>query len=102
MISCLPVFAQEVAAEITQKVIHAGKLIDTERGKVLEKQSIIIEGKQIVDVKPGYVSGDNIIDLKDSVVMPGLMDMHTHLMTDVTPESYTEEFFHDESYFAIN
>lgn len=101
MISCLPVFAQEVAAEITQKVIHAGKLIDTERGKVLEKQSIIIEGKQIVDVKPGYVSGDNIIDLKDSVVMPGLMDMHTHLMTDVTPESYTEEFFHDESYFAI-
>lgn len=97
MMSCLPLIAQQTV----QQVIHAGKLIDTERGRVLEKQSIIIQGQQIVDVKPGYVSADNIIDLKDSTVMPGLMDMHTHLMTDVTPESYTEEFFHDESYFAI-
>jgi imidazolonepropionase-like amidohydrolase len=82
-------------------VIHAGKLIDTETGRVLERVSVVIEGDRIQSVTQGYLDGDRIIDLKDATVMPGLMDMHTHLMNEMTPASYTEKFFHEESYFAI-
>jgi imidazolonepropionase-like amidohydrolase len=60
-------------------IIHAGHVI-TEPGKpVLERQSIVIEEGKIVTVRPGFVAGNNVIDLKDSWVMPGLIDMHSHI-----------------------
>jgi imidazolonepropionase-like amidohydrolase len=62
-------------------IVHAGHLI-VEPGKpVLDRQSIVIENGRIVAVRPGFVAGDNVIDLKDSWVMPGLIDMHAHLTT---------------------
>ena len=83
------------------KIIHAGRMIDTDSGDVRERVSIVIDGNLIKSVQPGYIQGDNIIDLKNSTVMPGFMDMHTHLMLEVTPQSYSDEFFKEESYFAI-
>src|SRR5580704_18771486 len=60
-------------------VIHAGHLI-AEPGKAASaNQSIIIENGKIVAIKDGFVAGDTLIDLKDSWVMPGLIDMHTHV-----------------------
>ena len=38
-----------------ETLIHAGRLIDTEAGRVLERQSIIVFGDKISAVKPGYV-----------------------------------------------
>ncbi|MEO7207849.1 MAG: amidohydrolase family protein, partial [Steroidobacteraceae bacterium] len=60
-------------------VIHAGHLI-TEPGRTASSnQSIIIENGKIVAIKDGFVAGDTTIDLKESWVMPGLIDMHTHV-----------------------
>ncbi|MBL8266369.1 amidohydrolase family protein [Steroidobacter sp.] len=62
-------------------VIHAGHLI-VEPGKpVLDKQSVVIENGKIVAVRPGFVAGDDVIDLKNAWVMPGLIDMHSHITT---------------------
>ncbi len=84
-----------------ETVIHAGKMIDTDAGRVLEQVSIVIEGDRIKSISSGYIDGETVIDLKDSTIMPGLMDMHTHLMNEMTADSYTEKFFHEESFFAI-
>lgn len=64
-----------------QTILHCGKLIDVKALKVLDKMSIITEGNQIVDVKSGYVDvpGATLINLENTTVMPGLMDMHVHL-----------------------
>jgi imidazolonepropionase-like amidohydrolase len=60
-------------------VIHAGHLI-AEPGKAEStNQSIIVENGKIVAIKEGFVAGDTTIDLKDSWVLPGLIDMHTHV-----------------------
>jgi imidazolonepropionase-like amidohydrolase len=60
-------------------VIHAGHLI-AEPGKPASSNlSIVIEEGKIVAIKEGFVAGDTTIDLKDSWVMPGLIDMHTHV-----------------------
>jgi imidazolonepropionase-like amidohydrolase len=82
-------------------IIHAGKMIDTETGQVLNQVSIVIEGDRIQSVTQGYIQGEQIIDLTDSTVMPGLMDMHTHLINEMTAASYSDKFFHEESFFAI-
>ena len=62
-------------------VVHAGHLI-AEPGKgVKAAQSILIQDGKIVAVKDGYVAGDTVVDLKDSWVTPGLIDVHTHVST---------------------
>src|ERR1700679_3129604 len=60
-------------------VIHAGHLIAEPGKPATANQSIIIENGKIVAIKEGFVAWDPAIDLKDSWVMPGLTDMHTHV-----------------------
>ncbi|RVU25039.1 amidohydrolase family protein [Sandaracinomonas limnophila] len=76
-------------------IIHCGKLIDTKNLKVLEKMTIVVEGKKIVGLENGYRKGnssDQIIDLKSKTVMPGLIDMHVHLESESNPNAYLDRF----------
>jgi imidazolonepropionase-like amidohydrolase len=65
-------------AKIT--VIKAGKLIDTENGKVLENQLILVENNIIkaVGVNVQIPMGATVIDLSNATVMPGFIDTHVH------------------------
>lgn len=74
--------------------IHAGHLI-AEPGKPVQAQkSILVENGKIVDVKDGYVPGEKIVDLKNAYVLPGLIDMHTHvtLALDIDSPNPTSAF----------
>ncbi|HVF16247.1 MAG TPA: amidohydrolase family protein [Steroidobacteraceae bacterium] len=75
------------ALATAQTLVRAGKLIDVERGRVLTDQVIRIEGDRIVsiaDYKPAAAAGATTIDWSAYTVLPGLMDMHTHLIGDIT------------------
>lgn len=72
-----PVFAE------APTVIKAGSLFDSHSGRVTRNAVIVIEGEKIVAVGgPSTPVPDdaNIIDLSDSFVLPGVMDMHTHIV----------------------
>ncbi|MDY6945661.1 MAG: amidohydrolase family protein [Pseudomonadota bacterium] len=67
--------------------VRAGKLVDVERGRVLNDQAIQIDGERIVaitdfEAKPATAAG--LIDWSGYTVLPGLMDMHTHLVGSIT------------------
>ncbi|MEY4333611.1 MAG: hypothetical protein RLZZ196_2354 [Bacteroidota bacterium] len=75
--------------------IQCGKLIDSKTAKLLTTKTIVVEGNKIVEVLDGYVNGnatDKTVDLKNSTVMPGLMDMHVHLEQETSPTRYMEGF----------
>jgi len=62
--------------------IRAGKVIDVERGRVLSDQMIRIDGERIVaigDYEADTNAGGQWLDWSRYTVLPGLMDMHTHL-----------------------
>ncbi len=63
------------------KIIHAGELLAVPGQGAKSEQSIIIEDGKISEVVNGYVNRDGaeIVDLKDSFVMPGMIDSHVHL-----------------------
>lgn len=79
-----------------QTYLHCGKLIDTKKGKVLTKKTVVVEGNKIVSVQNGFVqptnAGDTVIDLSTKTVMPGLIDMHIHIEGETNPNRYLETF----------
>jgi imidazolonepropionase-like amidohydrolase len=85
-------------------LIHAGRLIDGRSAESRIKVSVFVEGDRIVWIEDGFVTpgpGDRLISLADQTVLPGLMDMHTHLMSQHSKESYTERFFMDQAEYAL-
>jgi imidazolonepropionase-like amidohydrolase len=63
--------------------IKAGKLFDSENGKILANYIIKIENNKITEIGKNISIPENVkvIDLTEYTVLPGLIDGHTHLMT---------------------
>lgn len=88
--------AAAARAEQSIFAIHAGHLIDTESGRVLDAQTIVVRDGIIADVgaDPAVPAGARSIDLSDYTVMPGLIDAHTHLTIDSRNQDPLAELEH--------
>ncbi|MEQ6124637.1 amidohydrolase family protein [Pseudotenacibaculum sp. MALMAid0570] len=86
--------------------ILCGKLVDVKAGKVQSKKTIIVQNNKIVSVMDGYVQprnkDDKVINLKDKVVMPGLIDMHVHIEQEFNPKTRLERYILNEADIAFN
>lgn len=69
-------------AHAVDLLIHAGHVLDVETGTMLDKQEIVVENGRILRICPGLcvVATDTPhLDWSAYTVVPGLMDMHTHI-----------------------
>ena len=85
-------------------VIHAGLLINGESSVPSPEMSIVIEGSKILAIETGYItpdSEDEFIDLSGYTVLPGLMDMHVHLSSEYSKNSYQERISLNAGDYAI-
>ena len=108
---CLPLLflLADESAMTAQTVIHAGRLINGHDGQLHQKMTIVIRDNKIEHLEDGFVDpvrfgqldSVHLVDLSQHTVMPGLMDMHTHLMMQHNKNSYSEKFFMNEADFAL-
>lgn len=85
-------------------IIHAGQLIPAHNDNVIKNASIIVEGNLIKGIENGFImpeKGDEVINLKEATLMPGLMDMHVHITSEQSPLSYTKSFTYNEADYAL-
>ncbi len=69
-------------------LVQAGQLLDHPGQAPRGASTVVVEGGKIVAVRDGHVGADaypgaRVIDLRDKFVLPGLIDSHVHLTTDV-------------------
>jgi imidazolonepropionase-like amidohydrolase len=73
-------------------VIRAGRVLDVRTGELRANQAIVIEGDKIAQIAPSSevkrADGDLTIELPDATLLPGLIDMHTHLTFDLNSLGY--------------
>jgi imidazolonepropionase-like amidohydrolase len=74
-------------------LVRAGALVDVTRGTVLRGQEILVENGVIKAVGPDLMApaGTRIVDLSAKTVLPGLIDVHTHVTSQ--PEDYYKDLF---------
>ncbi len=65
-------------------VLRAERMLDVKRGRIVSPAVVVVDGERIREVNPDRLpDGVEIIDLGDRTLLPGLMDMHTHLTLDL-------------------
>ena len=81
--------ALQCAAPPQTYAIRAGRLVDTNAGRLATNQVIVLQGERITDVGAAtqvkIPSNAVIIDLSRETVLPGLIDAHTHMFN--TPKA---------------
>jgi imidazolonepropionase-like amidohydrolase len=73
--------------------VRCGRLIDVKAGRAVANAVIVIENGRITAAGPGLEipAGARVIDLGTATVLPGLIDAHTHLLTNLDPEKGDEQ-----------
>jgi imidazolonepropionase-like amidohydrolase len=89
------IFSTALSAQVADqwKIIHAGTLLSDAREDVRSEQSIIVRNNEIMEVRDGYVlpsqvsgaANAMVIDLRGQFVMSGLIDAHTHILSQQEP-----------------
>jgi len=77
-----PMLTSPLAAETV--AIRAGSVLVDAASEPSGPATILVDGGKIVSITPGFdaVTADREIDLKTKTVLPGLIDLHTHLTGD--------------------
>lgn len=61
-------------------ILNAGTLVTmNDERAVREEVHVVVEGGEIVEIADGYESGEDAVDARDEVVIPGLVNCHTHM-----------------------
>jgi imidazolonepropionase-like amidohydrolase len=78
----------------SRTLVRAGHLLDVKTGKILDGQTIVVTGDTISSVAASSAvptqPGDTVVDLGDRTVMPGLIDVHTHITGEPNFDPYFE------------
>jgi imidazolonepropionase-like amidohydrolase len=91
---CLFPALQLSAQDAARTLIRAGHVVDVHTGSEPADQTIIVTGDRITAIAPTASTprqaGDKEIDLHSFTVLPGLIDVHTHLTDETNFDPYHE------------
>lgn len=94
---CFHVHAQKI-------YIHCGNLIDGKNERVIKEITIVVEDNRIIAVEKGFQphgQTDQLIDLSNKTILPGLMDMHVHIQNQSSKDNYSKGFRLNEADIAL-
>ena len=79
LIAAIPASAEVIA-------VRADRVLDVVSGRMLEGHAVLIEDGVILEVSATVPAGAEVIELGDRTLLPGLIDLHTHLAYDISTD----------------
>ena len=94
-------YADTPAPNVT--ILHCPALVDTVAGKLLGKSSVVIEGERVQKIVPDFITQDGatVVELAGQTCLPGLIDAHTHISSQITPTVYMDRLTKHEATWAL-
>jgi imidazolonepropionase-like amidohydrolase len=89
------------------KIVHAGTLLAVPGEAPVNRQSIVIRSGRIDQIVDGYITPSDLgvdaekINLRDKFVLPGLIDMHVHITSQLGPDSRNDALYVTTSMKAL-
>jgi imidazolonepropionase-like amidohydrolase len=95
LLASLSVFvAAQAPKPAGRTLVRTGHLLDVHNGKLLDAQTIVVVGETIQSIAPTASTpagtGDTVVDLGSMTVLPGLIDVHTHITGNPEFDPYKE------------
>ncbi|MFU8832860.1 MAG: amidohydrolase family protein [Wenzhouxiangella sp.] len=84
--------------------VRCGGLVDVVEGRTLGPHTVVVSGDRFGEVQAGHATapdGVEVVDLTGLTCLPGLMDMHTHLSSEFSPQAYVQRFTLNEADLAL-
>lgn len=75
----------------TQTAITARRMLDLRSGRMIDRPVVVIQGDKIVSVGSSAPAGLTPTDLGDVTLLPGFIDMHTHLTMSIDGDWATRD-----------
>ena len=97
LLACAPAWAEPVA-------VQCGRLFDARSGQLKGPHTLLVDDGRIQQVLAGAdaaTGGARAVDLRDKVCLPGWTDLHVHLGSQSSPQSYSEGFRLDPVDYAF-
>ena len=88
----------------TTTVLTAERLFDARTGRMIQSPVVLIRGERIVSVQSrGSIPAGaaKVVNLRGMTLMPGLIDMHTHIDSDPSYGGYNSLQFSDRFWSVI-
>lgn len=104
LVSALFAFLLVSVAAADTKYIYAGTLIAVPGQEALKEQTIVVKDGRIAAIKPGFLgpsAGVRIYDLRNLVLLPGLIDCHVHILSELGPKSKLQAVEDSDAFQAL-
>jgi imidazolonepropionase-like amidohydrolase len=85
--------------------IRAARTLDVEAGILRADQVVLVDGERITDVRDAALplpDETRVVDLPGQVLLPGLIDLHTHLVGEIEGGDYTAILARSEADEALS
>ena len=83
--------AQTPAQPAVTEAVLAGRLIDVRTGQVSTQAYILIAGERVQSIAAAAPPGISVVDLSAYTVLPGLIDVHGHVLSNPTTQNFASE-----------
>jgi len=91
LLPVLSIQAQGPAAAPAPVVVRAARMLDMVSGQMIRDVSVVVTGDRITAVNPASLPpGARVMDLGDVTLLPGFIDLHTHLAGEISATSFIE------------
>ncbi|MBF6022876.1 metal-dependent hydrolase family protein [Lysobacter niastensis] len=101
----LAAITASVAAHAAEpaRALHCGQLFDARSGKLLDARTVVVRDGKVAEVLPGRasVADAQSVDLSGHTCTPGWTDLHVHMGSQSSPQSYSEGFRLDDTDYAF-